>query len=92
MRPLGVEPGEPVEQALVEAWQVVEEQLLVHIEELLLHRAVEALAVGIHFRSAREGVPVEDLAVFQGAVEMLGELLTVVREHAAHRSGEEALV
>jgi hypothetical protein len=35
MRALGIEPGEPAQQALVELRQVMEQQLLVNITELI---------------------------------------------------------
>jgi hypothetical protein len=60
VRALGIEPVEPAQQALVELWQVVEQELLVDVEELILHGAIEALAVGVHLRGTREGVPVLD--------------------------------
>src|SRR5687768_17616760 len=64
---LGIEPVEPVEQAIVEARQIVEEQLLVNVDELLLDGAVEALAVGVHLRGAWEGVPVHGAVLGHGA-------------------------
>jgi len=92
MGALGIEPSEPAQQALIELRQVVEQQLLVNIKELVLDGTIEALAVRVHFWGAREGMPVDDSGGFQGAVEVSSELLTVVREHPTHGSGEEQLV
>jgi hypothetical protein len=92
MRALGIEPSEPTQQSLVELRQVVEQQLLVNIKELILHGAIEALAVRVHLRGAWEGVPVHDPGGFKSAVEVSSELLAVVREHPTHPGGEEQLV
>src|SRR6516165_5475691 len=73
MRPLGIEPGEPFKELQVELGQIVEQQRFVYVEELLLHGAVEALAVRVHLRGPREGVPVHDALSLQGAVEVFAE-------------------
>jgi hypothetical protein len=50
---LGIEPGEPAQQALVELQQVVEQQLLVNIMELILHGAIQcAFMSGVRGRCA----------------------------------------
>jgi hypothetical protein len=75
---LGVEPGEPGQEAEVELGEIVEEQLLMKIEELLLDRTVKALAVRVHLGGAREGMPVLDALVGKGLVEVQGKLFAVI--------------
>ena len=89
---LGIEPGQPVQEAQIELGQVVEQQLLVYVQELLLDGPVKAFAVDVHFWGSREGMPVHYALSLQGMVEVLGELLAVVREHPTYWNGEQRLM
>ncbi|GAB2566386.1 hypothetical protein GCM10027066_06910 [Dyella jejuensis] len=91
MRAFGVVPMEPGEESFVEGVDVGEQEILVVVDELLLDGAVESFAMGIHFRRARAGVPMRQVASDGGVVEVPGELAAVVGEDAAYGDGEHDL-
>lgn len=84
-----VVPEQPIHELVVEFDQIGKEQVLVVVEELLLHGAVEALAVGVHLRGLREGVPVRQGLRLEHRLEVLHELTAVVGQHELDRARED---
>src|SRR4026209_2751335 len=70
----GVVPHDPVEQAIVEGGEVIEQQGLAVVDELFLAGSVEALAMRVHSRGARVGVPMGEALGVQSGAEVFSEL------------------
>ena len=92
MGTLEVVPSQPTQQFEVEVGEVVEEeQVVVIVDAFLLDGAIEAFAVGVHFRGLGEGMPVSEQSVGESGREIALEFAAVVGEHRFDGEGEHRL-
>ena len=91
MGALAVIPVQPSEQFKIELEQVGEEQVLVVVDQFVLNHAVKTLAVGVHLRGLRVGVPVGQRMPLKLSGKVAVELAAIVGEHCLDPIGEGCL-
>jgi hypothetical protein len=84
---LGVVPPYPVEQPIVEAYEVAKQQVFMVVDARVLEGAVKARAMGMHLRCLGVGVPVQQALSADGLV--FGALGAIV--HALEWARQQAL-
>jgi len=82
-------PIDPGEELKVERRQIGKEQILVIVSELVLHGAVKAFAVGIHFWGFRIGMPMGEGVAVELVSEVAFEFAAVIGEHGLDAIGKE---
>jgi len=87
-----VVPSEVAQQLQAEVGEIVEEEeIVVVVDTLFLHGAIEALAVGVHFGRLGKGVPMGNQMVGQGGGKVAQECAAVVGEHGLDGEREYGL-
>jgi len=89
MRAFSVVPIEPGEQFQIERRQIGEQEILVITGELVLHGAVKAFAVRIHFGGFGISVPMREGEGLELLSEVAFEFTAIVGEHCLDAIGED---
>ena len=84
-------PIDPGQELKIECWQIGKEQILVIVSELVLHGAVKAFAVGIHFWGFRIRMPMGEGVALEFGGEVAFEFAAVIGEHCLDAIGKDGL-
>ena len=91
MRAFSVVPIQPGEQFQIERRQIGEQEILVITGELVLHGAVKAFAMRIHFWGFGVSMPMGKGKALERFGEVAFELAAVIGEHRLDAIGEDRL-
>ena len=79
----------PAGKELVEAGQIVEQQVFMEIGEAFLHCFVESLRVGIHLRSAGISMIMQEMQAGKFFGKFFLELRTIISQYELHGIRED---